>query len=292
MKQQISNRFSVCEDPEARRRGHAQRQDRRRRRRGARSRRTIRATRCSPTGCRAGHFFQAKIDGLTGYDDAARDPSNDPGRRPRTSRSPTSRRRGTRPPSRSAASRRRQDAAAAATSTITVLNGNGVAGAATNAAYLLGQRGYRIVVPRERRRPQRAELRLLPHEGLLRPAAGAARRLRGAARSPKAVRRRRASARLPARLRATARSGAMLTVVVGQTFHGTLAPAPVDKTLKKQPPTSARTRPQTGSLLEQRAQARCRSGSWCRPCSSALVLDPEVPVRDVHGSTKGEAPCG
>jgi hypothetical protein len=35
---------------------------------------------------------------------------------------------------------------------------------------------------------------------------------------------------------ATLANGAMATVVVGQTFHGTIASAPVDQTPKKQPP--------------------------------------------------------
>src|SRR5262249_58123419 len=40
---------------------------------------------------------------------------------------------------------------------------------------------------------------------------------------------------LPARLVPLA-NGAMATVVVGQNFHGSLAPAPVDLTPKKEPP--------------------------------------------------------
>ena len=54
--------------------------------------------------------------------------------------------------------------------TITVLNGNGVEGAAANAGYLLSQRGYQIVPPPGRCDGQRAAHRLLPVQGLLEPA--------------------------------------------------------------------------------------------------------------------------
>ena len=58
--------------------------------------------------------------------------------------------------------------------TVTVLNGNGVDGSASNAGYLLGQRGYRIVTPPNGIPANAPELRLLPHEGLLRPRGGGA----------------------------------------------------------------------------------------------------------------------
>ena len=65
--------------------------------------------------------------------------------------------------------------------TLTVLNGNGVAGSAGNASYLLGQKGYVAVTPAERPAGERAELELLPLEGLLRPRARGEREGRRAA---------------------------------------------------------------------------------------------------------------
>src|SRR5262249_1625013 len=52
----------------------------------------------------------------------------------------------------------------------------------------------------------------------------------------------------PGRMAALA-NGAMTTVVVGQNFHGTLAPIPVDKTPKKEPPQVTPNAAMTRSLL-------------------------------------------
>ena len=79
--------------------------------------------------------------------------------------------------------------------TLTVLNGNGVAGSAGNASYLLGQKGYVDGHAGQRPAGERAELELLPLEGLLRPRARGEREGRGAAgREAVGERRRRADA--------------------------------------------------------------------------------------------------
>ena len=49
-------------------------------------------------------------------------------------------------------------------------------------------------------------------------------------------------------------NGAMLTVIVGQTFHGTLAEAPVDKTPQRQPPNVAPGAEASLALLRERAR--------------------------------------
>ena len=98
------------------------------------------------------------------------------GRSPRRSRSsPTRTWRSRRPPTRrhstsrhegeAQAQARRAGGATAAPdhTTITVLNGNGVAGAAANAAYLLAQRGYVSVLPATARRRTRPTTGLLRH---------------------------------------------------------------------------------------------------------------------------------
>ena len=115
---------------------------------------------------------------------------------------------------------------------ISVLNGNGVPGAATNAAYLLAQKGYRIVVPSIeslRNAPTfdyfTTKVYFDPKQSGAADAAHKVANLFGDADV----------ARLPAAL-VTRANGAMLTTVVGSTFHGTLAPAPIDKTPKKEPP--------------------------------------------------------
>ena len=115
---------------------------------------------------------------------------------------------------------------------ISVLNGNGVPGSATNAAYLLSQKGYRIVLPSIeslRNAPTydyfTTKVYFDPKQSGAADAAHQVANLFGDADV----------ARLPAAL-VTRSNGAMLTTVVGSTFHGTLAPTPGDKTPKKEPP--------------------------------------------------------
>jgi LCP family protein required for cell wall assembly len=168
----------------------------------------------------SGHFFQTQIQGLTGYADLRTDPSNiqaavqgwlSPdveaakvatdvalGRKVKTS------------------------VPKPAETTITVLNGNGVLGAAGNAGYLLSQRGYRIVPPPDgatgnapRTNYYTSKVYWNPH-----------------------MKRSEAAAKSVAKLFAPADAepmapevrllgqNAMITVVVGTTFHGTITPAP------------------------------------------------------------------
>jgi len=115
--------------------------------------------------------------------------------------------------------------------TVTVLNGNGVTGSASNASYLLGQRGYPILTPPNgipANAPNFSFFRTViyfdPKEVGSKEAARKVANLFGSADVQKAT---------PA-IRALA-NDAMLTTVVGQTFHGTLASAPVDQTPKREP---------------------------------------------------------
>jgi hypothetical protein len=118
--------------------------------------------------------------------------------------------------------------------TVSVLNGNGIQGSAANAAYVLGQRGYKIVLPPQGR-PMNAPTQNYFNTTILYDAsqknakAGAQQlaNLFGDAQVKEL------SAATPALV--TLANGAMTAVVVGQNFHGTLAPAPVDHTPKAQP---------------------------------------------------------
>jgi LCP family protein required for cell wall assembly len=116
--------------------------------------------------------------------------------------------------------------------TITVLNGNGVTGSASTAGYLLGQRAYDIVTPPNglpANAPRfdyfRTQIYFDPSKKKAAAAAQKVANLFGSAQV----------ARLPKDVAALS-NGAMLTVVVGQTFHGTLASAPVDQTPRKEKP--------------------------------------------------------
>jgi LCP family protein required for cell wall assembly len=116
--------------------------------------------------------------------------------------------------------------------TLTVLNGNGVAGAAANAAYLLQQRGYQTLDP-----PNQLEADIHPYVFHTKIYYDPAQK--GSELAAKALQdlmqpadveklpRRRALLRLD--------PGSMLMVVLGQTFHGEMAPIPQRIVPKHQP---------------------------------------------------------
>ena len=86
----------------------------------------------------------------------------------------------------------------------------------------------------------------------------------------------------------------MATVVVGQNFHGTLAPAPVDKTPKQQPPQVALDRGadayaaaaavRTAGAVQARAADAC-SSSYSSPT-------PTTPIRALQRSRRATRPSG
>jgi LCP family protein required for cell wall assembly len=114
--------------------------------------------------------------------------------------------------------------------TITVLNGNGVTGSASSAGFLLGERGYQILTP-PNGLPANA-----PRFDYFRTEVYYDARRRGAQEAAQKVANLFGSAvlkRVPRDIRPLA-NGAILTVVVGQTFHGSLASASVDQTPRRE----------------------------------------------------------
>jgi LCP family protein required for cell wall assembly len=114
--------------------------------------------------------------------------------------------------------------------TVTVLNGNGVSGSASSASYLLSQRGYQTVFPPNgipANAPSFGYFRTVvffdPDSKGAKPAARKLANLFGSADVKRETR--------PIRQLA---NGAMLVTVVGQTFHGRLAAAPIDQTPTRQ----------------------------------------------------------
>jgi LCP family protein required for cell wall assembly len=166
---------------------------------------------------------------------------------------------------------------------ISVLNGNGVTGSASNAAYELGQRGYQIVVPpnaADRNAPNYKYFHTLVYYNRRQPGA------RTAARKVADLFGDAEPQRLPVQLRAKAQ-GVMLTVVVGSTFHGTLAPAPADKTPKKQPPHVRRDPAQTLSLLRSVRRKVDFRLMVPKVVEGSSYVDRELPIR-VYSVKKGE----
>jgi len=231
-------------------------------------------------GLPSGHVFQSKIEGLTGANELSAAPENIAAAvrdfvqpdvsAPEKARNVTS---GIKPRSRAPRAR---------DISTTVLNGNGVAGSAANAAYELGQRGYKIVLP-PTGQPQnapnfqyfRTTVYYDTEQARSRAAAAKLANLFGDADVK----------RLPARFISLA-NGAMATIVVGQNFHGTIAPAPVDKTPTRQPPRVTPNAALTRSLLLQ-ASKRVRFRLQVpRLIESSSRLEFDAPIR-VYNISKG-----
>jgi LCP family protein required for cell wall assembly len=117
----------------------------------------------------------------------------------------------------------KQTAPPPSTVTVTVLNGNGVQGAAANASYLLQQRGYQTLTPPngiQADAPQQefhSKIYYDPAQPRSKAAAVALQNLMQPADVEKLPRTPEMLARDP---------GSMLMVVLGQTFHGTISPLP------------------------------------------------------------------
>ena len=177
----------------------------------------------------SGHVFQSRIEGLEGYADLTTAPDNirravDGFTHPdvESPRKATAVALG---------EKVKLKVPAPKETTITVLNGNGVTGSASNAGYLLGQRGYQILTPPNgipANAPSfdyfRTKIYFDPGQSGSKLAARKVANLFGSADVGK----------VPRAVRALSNS-AMLVTVVGQTFHGSLAAAPVDQTPKREP---------------------------------------------------------
>ncbi|HEX7254463.1 MAG TPA: LCP family protein [Gaiellaceae bacterium] len=167
---------------------------------------------------------------------------------------------------------------------LVVLNGNGVTGSAANASYLLLRRGYKTLQPppgvdANAPPPNRFETEVYfdPKQRGSRAAARAVRNLFGTAE---------VKGPMPPAIAPFANT-AMVVVVVGTTFHGNLAPAPVDRTPKRQPPNTVRN--PSASLSQLRAVRHRVDFPLMVPSlierSSSLHF--ENPVR-VYAMKKGE----
>jgi LCP family protein required for cell wall assembly len=132
--------------------------------------------------------------------------------------------------------------------TLTVLNGNGRAGSAANASYLLGQKGYQIVLPPSNE-PANAPTWNYFHSKVY--------------FDPARAKTGKASAQQVARLIGSAdvepmpkkivkfSNRALLVAVVGATFHDRLAPITLPQTPTRQPPFVRSDPSETRSTLQQ-----------------------------------------
>jgi len=231
-------------------------------------------------GLPGGHVFQSKIEGLTGTNELSATPES----------IATAVRNFVQPDVDAPAKardvtlgiKRRSLAPRPRNTSTTVLNGNGVAGSAANAAYVLGQRGYKIVLPptgKTQNAPNFQYFRTTVYydtaQRRSKAAAGKLANLFGDADVKP----------LPATF-TTLANGAMATVVVGQNFHGTIAPAPVDQTPTKQPAMVTPNPALTRSLLLQASKRLRFRLQMPRLVESSSRLEFDAPIR-VYGISKG-----
>jgi LCP family protein required for cell wall assembly len=158
---------------------------------------------------------------------------------------------------------------------VTVLNGNGVEGSASTAGFLLGQRGYQILTPPNglpANAPRFDYFRTKVYfDGAKRGSREAARKVANLFGSAEVE-------ALPDEISGLS-NGAMLTVVVGQTFHGSLASAPIDQTPRRERPNVVR------GASAAREHLRELRGETSFPLLVPSVIersswiDSEVPVR-------------
>jgi hypothetical protein len=194
-----------------------------------------------------GHMFQVRLDGLEGSGDLTTAPENvQRAAAEFTNPDVESPKKAT---AAALGERVKRKAPPPKETTVTVLNGNGVTGSAGSANYLLSQRTYRMVLPPDgvpANAPSFDFFRTVvffdpKHEG----AKEAASKLAGLFGSADVK-------KMPPQIRELS-NGAMLTAVVGQTFHGRLAPAPIDRTPDRQP---AQVVPGTGAALDGLREAQ------------------------------------
>ncbi len=237
-------------------------------------------------GLPAGHFFQVKIEDLQNYDaagaeivaaessiqDAVREFANPDVEAPEKATAVALGRKVARklapPPDQTR---------------VSVLNGNGVAGAAANAAYGLREAGYAIVLPPDgklRNAPTFDYFHTKVYYDRRHPRAKLAAEKIAALFGDAEVE------RVPLELRDLT-DGAMVAVVVGQTFAGHLRAAPVDRTPKKEPPVVRTDPDQTRDLLKRVRKRVPFPLLVPTVVERSSYIDRELPIR-VYPIRKGE----
>jgi LCP family protein required for cell wall assembly len=161
--------------------------------------------------------------------------------------------------------------------TLVALNGNGVNGSAANASYLLAQRGYQALLPPNNVKPNAPTYNYFRTKVYYRPKRPGA---QAAAQKVAALVGSADVERMPAGRVSRLVGEAMLGVVVGKTFHGTLSPAPIDRTPKKRQPPAVIKDPATSLPLVRSVRKKADF-----PLMLPTVLerssspDPVMPVR-------------
>jgi hypothetical protein len=251
-------------------------------------------------GLPPGNFFQAKIDGLTGYSELTTDSEN-----VRTAVADFSNPDVEAPKVATAVALGRKITSLApkpSETTVTVLNGNGVAGSAGDAKFLLGQRGYVMVEPANGATGNAPTFDYF-HTAVFynaarkgaEPAARQLAKLFGAADAEPYAKNAKCVGRPVDQPRSCfirpLANDALLTVVTGTTFHNSLPPAPARTTIRREPPSVRVDRAATASLVRQQKAKVDFPLMVPSVLDRSSVPDSEVPVRtyritDGHDSVR------
>jgi LCP family protein required for cell wall assembly len=197
-----------------------------------------------------GHFFQPKIEGVTGYGQSTAPQSSIQQAVTEFSNPDVA---SSKVANAAALGKKiKQKAPPPSTVSVTVLNGNGVAGAAANASYLLAQRGYRTAPPPNNLDPN-VEPQTYFHTKIYYDPAQA--RSKAAAQALQQLMQPADVQRLPRRPALLALDpGSTLMVVLGSTFHGDIAAPVVTQAPKHEPPFVRNDPGQSTPLLQPLAK--------------------------------------
>jgi LCP family protein required for cell wall assembly len=161
--------------------------------------------------------------------------------------------------------------------TLVVLNGNGINGSAANAGFQLSQRRYQWLVPANNAKADAPSYDYARSRIYYRPKRQGA---QAAAQKLATVVGNADVQKMPAGKISRLAGEAMIAVVVGKSFHGTLAPLPVDRTPKKREPPVVIRDPATSLPLVRQVRKKVDF-----PLMLPTVLerssspDPALPVR-------------
>jgi hypothetical protein len=251
-------------------------------------------------GLRGGHFFQEKIEGVTGYSELTTDSANIEDAVARFSNPDVEA-----PKVATAVALKRKlktSTPKPEDTTITVLNGYVVEGAAAEARFLLSQRGYATIdgLPGATgNAPWDDQFHTTVYfnggSKRARAAAVSLARLFGAADAEAFAAAKKCTGPPVDQPRSCLlrplSNGAMATIVVGQTFHNKLTPAPARTTITRTPPDVRRDRAATASLV--RAQKQKVGFELMVPAVLDRLSSPDsdVPVRtyriaEDHGAVR------
>jgi LCP family protein required for cell wall assembly len=236
----------------------------------------------------SGHFFQAKISNLTGASDLTTDTSNitaaiheflTPNIKEQKDANTVA-----------FGGHVKETIPKPAQTSIVALNGNGVAGSASDAKIRLAERGYRMLEPPNGKEPNAPTFDYFHTKVYYQ---SWIKRAKAAAGSLAAVMAPADTAPLPRALVPVCGGGTMLCIVVGKTYHNSITPQPpAQPTIKHQAPSVFFDRSATEGLVHDAQRTvpfPLMVPNVIESSSSPDTVSPDVPIRVYRVSDKQKA---